>query len=120
MNCREAEAATASDGSRFGTTVKMPRDVYSDVRGVALTPSRVLAISTRAPWVRLAPRASSQRERRGPGSSESRRTGVFAVAGLPSQATGEVAARNLVEIGPSIMRLSDIEPPADAAGRSLL
>ncbi len=42
------------------------------------------------------------------------------MAGLPGQATGEVAGLNLVDVGPSILSLYGIEAPEGAVGRSFL
>jgi len=45
---------------------------------------------------------------------------VFAMAGLPGQRTGELRDLNLVDVGPSILSLYDIEAPEGAVGRSFL
>jgi hypothetical protein len=42
------------------------------------------------------------------------------MAGLPGQRTGEVDGLNLVDVGPSIMHLFDMEAPEGAVGRSFL
>jgi len=42
------------------------------------------------------------------------------MAGLPGQATGETAGLNLVDVGPSILSLYDLEAPEGAVGRSFL
>jgi hypothetical protein len=39
---------------------------------------------------------------------------------LPGQAAGLVEGLNLVDVGPSILSLYDIEAPAGAVGRSFL
>ena len=39
---------------------------------------------------------------------------------LPGQARGRVEGMNLVDVGPSVLSLYDIEAPAGAVGRSFL
>jgi len=42
------------------------------------------------------------------------------MAGLPGQAMGEVPDLNLVDVGPSILSLYDLEASEGAVGRSFL
>jgi hypothetical protein len=42
------------------------------------------------------------------------------MTGLPGQRTGEVKGLNLIDVGPSILKLYGIEPPEGAVGRSFL
>jgi predicted AlkP superfamily phosphohydrolase/phosphomutase len=48
------------------------------------------------------------------------RTAFFSMVNLPGQARGRVEGMNLVDVGPSILSLYDIEAPAGAVGRSFL
>ena len=48
------------------------------------------------------------------------RTGVFAMAGLPGQPTGEQQGLSLVDVGPTIMQLYGGAVPEGAVGRSFL
>ena len=56
----------------------------------------------------------------GPDGANHDRTGVFVMAGVPSQPTGRREGLSLVDVGPSILSLYDIEAPAGAVGRSFL
>ena len=42
------------------------------------------------------------------------------MAGLPGQPMGRVEGMNLVDVGPTILSLYDIEAPEGAVGRSFL
>ncbi len=115
------EAAPGPDGTRLGTTVMKPQDVYPEVRGIA--PDLIVYFGD-LDWRSVGsvgnPSLFTYENDTGPDGANHDRTGVFAVAGLPGQQTGEAPARNLVDIGPSIMRLYGVDPPTDAAGRSFL
>ena len=56
----------------------------------------------------------------GPDGANHDRTAVFAMKGLPGQPTGQVDGMNLVDVGPSILKLYDIEAPEGVVGRSFL
>jgi predicted AlkP superfamily phosphohydrolase/phosphomutase len=56
----------------------------------------------------------------GPDGANHDRTGVWTMAGLPGQATGEVEGFSLVDVGPSILSLYGIDAPEGAVGRSFL
>jgi predicted AlkP superfamily phosphohydrolase/phosphomutase len=60
------------------------------------------------------------RERHRPDGANHDRNGVWAMAGLPGQATGEVTGLNLVDVGPSILSMYGIDAPEGAVGRSFL
>jgi len=42
------------------------------------------------------------------------------MSGLPGQPMGRVEGLNLIDVGPTIMKLFDIETPEGATGRSFL
>jgi len=48
------------------------------------------------------------------------RTGVFAMRGVPGQPLGRVEGLSLVDVGPTILSLYDIDAPEGAQGRSFL
>jgi predicted AlkP superfamily phosphohydrolase/phosphomutase len=56
----------------------------------------------------------------GPDGANHDRKGVFAMAGLPGQPTGEQKDLSLVDVGPTIMQLYGGSVPEGAAGRSFL
>jgi predicted AlkP superfamily phosphohydrolase/phosphomutase len=56
----------------------------------------------------------------GPDGANHDRTGVFAMAGAPGQPTGEAEGLRLVDVGPTIMKLFELEAPEGAVGRSFL
>ena len=56
----------------------------------------------------------------GPDGANHDRTGIFAMRGLAGQPMGEVSGMNLVDVGPTILKLYDIEAPEGVVGRSFL
>jgi predicted AlkP superfamily phosphohydrolase/phosphomutase len=56
----------------------------------------------------------------GPDGANHDRSGVFAMAGVPGQPTGEVQGLRLVDVGPTIMRLFGVEAPEGVVGRSFV
>ena len=115
------EAAPGPDGEPLGTRVMKPQDVYSEVRGVApdllvyfgdLAWRSVGSIGNRSIY--------TYENDTGPDGANHDRMGVFAMAGLPGQRMGEVQDLSLVDVGPSILSLYDIEAPEGAVGRSFL
>jgi predicted AlkP superfamily phosphohydrolase/phosphomutase len=98
-----------------------PQDIYPDVRGVA--PDLIVYFGDLA-WRSVGavgnPDVFTYENDTGPDGANHDRTGVFVMAGLPGQPTGEVDGLQLVDVGPSILRLYGIEPPEGAVGRSFL
>ena len=115
------EAAPGPDGEALGTKVLKPQDVYSEVRGVA--PDLIVYFGDLA-WRSVGSVGNAgiytYENDTGPDGANHDRTGVWAMAGLPGQATGEVRDRRLVDVGPSILSLYGIEAPEGAVGRSFL
>jgi predicted AlkP superfamily phosphohydrolase/phosphomutase len=115
------EAAPGPDGRPLGTVVLKPQEVYPEVRGVApdlivyfgdLDWRSVGSVGNRSVY--------TYENDTGPDGANHDRTGVFAMAGVPGQPTGEAKGMSLVDVGPTILRLYDIEAPEGAVGRSLL
>jgi predicted AlkP superfamily phosphohydrolase/phosphomutase len=115
------EAAPGPDGAPLGTKVLKPQQVYPEVRGVA--PDLIVYFGDLA-WRSVGSVGNrsiyTYENDTGPDGANHDRTGVFAMAGLPGQRTGEVHGLNLVDVGPSILRLYGMEAPEGAVGRSFL
>ncbi len=115
------EAAPGPDGEALGTRVLKPQEVYTEVRGVA--PDLIVYFGDLA-WRSVGSIGNrsiyTYENDTGPDGANHDRSGVFAMAGLPGQATGEVPDLNLVDVGPSILSLYDLEAPEGAVGRSFL
>jgi predicted AlkP superfamily phosphohydrolase/phosphomutase len=115
------EGAPGPEGEPLGTKVMKPQDVYSEVRGVApdllvyfgdLSWRSVGSIGNRSIY--------TFENDTGPDGANHDRAGVFAMAGLPGQKTGETKGMNLVDVGPTILSLYGLDAPPDAVGRSFL
>ncbi len=115
------EAAPGPDGTPLGTKVLKPQEVYPEVRGVApdlivyfgdLEWRSVGSVGNRSVY--------TYENDTGPDGANHDRTGVWAMAGKPGQATGEVTGLNLVDVGPSILSMYGLEAPEGAVGRSFL
>jgi predicted AlkP superfamily phosphohydrolase/phosphomutase len=115
------EVAPGPDGEPLGTRVFKPQDVYPDVKGVA--PDLIVYFGDLG-WRSVGsvgnPSIYTYENDTGPDGANHDRAGVFAMAGLPGQQTGEVSDLNLVDVGPSILKLYGIETPEGAVGRSFL
>jgi predicted AlkP superfamily phosphohydrolase/phosphomutase len=115
------EAMAGPEGEPLGTKVLKPQDVYPEVRGVA--PDLIVYFGDLA-WRSVGSVGNrgiyTYENDTGPDGANHDRMGVFAMAGLPGQATGEVADLGLVDVGPSILSLYDIPAPEGAVGRSFL
>jgi predicted AlkP superfamily phosphohydrolase/phosphomutase len=115
------EAAPGPDGTPLGTTVLKPQDVYPEVRGVA--PDLIVYFGDLA-WRSVGSVGNrsiyTYENDTGPDGANHDRAGVWAMAGLPGQATGEVTGLNLVDVGPSILSMFGIDAPEGVVGRSFL
>jgi predicted AlkP superfamily phosphohydrolase/phosphomutase len=115
------EAAPGPDGEPLRTRVLKPQDVYSEVRGVA--PDLIVYFGDLG-WRSVGSVGNGSiytyENDTGPDGANHDRTGVWAMAGLPGQATGEVMDLQLVDVGPSILSLYGLEAPEGAVGRSFL
>ncbi|HET7236609.1 MAG TPA: alkaline phosphatase family protein, partial [Actinomycetota bacterium] len=115
------EAALGPDGQPLGTRVLKPQDVYPEVRGVA--PDLIVYFGDLA-WRSVGSVGNGSiytyENDTGPDGANHDRTGVFAMAGMPGQPMGETSGLNLVDVGPTIMKLYGFEAPQGAVGRSFL
>ena len=115
------EAMTDPDGRPLGTKVLKPQDVYPEVRGVA--PDLIVYFADLA-WRSVGSVGNrsiyTYENDTGPDGANHDRMGVFAMAGLPGQATGEVSNLSLVDVGPSILSVYGMAAPEGAVGRSFL
>jgi predicted AlkP superfamily phosphohydrolase/phosphomutase len=118
------EAMAGPDGEPLGTKVYKPQDVYPEVRGVA--PDLIVYFGD-LEWRSVGTIGAAQVGRHftfendtGPDGANHDRTGVFAMAGAPGQATGRVEGLRLIDVGPSILSLYGLEAPEGAQGRSFL
>jgi len=118
------EAMAGPDGEPLGTRVIKPQDVYPEVRGVA--PDLIVYFGDLA-WRSVGTVASgtvggvfTYENDTGPDGANHDRTGIFVLNGLPGQPLGRVEGLSLVDVGPTILKLYDIEAPEGAVGRSFL
>ncbi|MBI2238221.1 MAG: alkaline phosphatase family protein [Actinobacteria bacterium] len=115
------EAAPGPDGRPLGTKVLKPQDVYPEVRGVA--PDLIVYFGDLA-WRSVGtvgnPDVFTYENDTGPDGANHDRSGVFVMTGLPGQPMGKVDGLELIDVGPTVMRLYDIETPEGAVGRSFL
>jgi predicted AlkP superfamily phosphohydrolase/phosphomutase len=115
------EAMTGPDGDHLGTRVLKPQDVYPEVRGVA--PDLIVYFGDLA-WRSVGSVGNrsiyTYENDTGPDGANHDRNGVFAMAGMPGQPTGEQTGLNLVDVGPTIMQLYGGTVPEGAVGRSFL
>jgi predicted AlkP superfamily phosphohydrolase/phosphomutase len=115
------EAAPGPDGQPLGTKVLKPQDVYTEVRGVA--PDLIVYFGD-LEWRSVGsvgnPSLYTYENDTGPDGANHDRTGIFAMRGLAGQPMGEVSGMNLVDVGPTIHKLYDIEAPEGVVGRSFL
>jgi len=56
----------------------------------------------------------------GPDGANHDRDGIFAMTGLAGQPEGRVEGMSLVDVGPTILKLYEIDAPEGAVGRSFL
>jgi predicted AlkP superfamily phosphohydrolase/phosphomutase len=115
------ESMLGPDGEPLGTRVFKPHDVYPDVRGVA--PDLIVYfgdLDWRSVGTLGNPDLFTQENDTGPDGANHDRTGVFVMTGVPGQPSGRVEGLSLVDVGPTILSLYDIEAPEGAVGRSFL
>jgi predicted AlkP superfamily phosphohydrolase/phosphomutase len=115
------ESMPGPDGEPLGTRVFKPQDVYPDVRGIA--PDLIVYFGD-LDWRSVGtvgnPDLFTHENNTGPDGANHDGTGIFVMAGVPAQPSGRVDGLNLVDVGPTILSLYDIEAPEGAVGRSFL
>jgi predicted AlkP superfamily phosphohydrolase/phosphomutase len=115
------EAAPGPDGEPLGTKVFKPQDVYTDVKGVA--PDLIVYFGDLG-WRSVGsvgnPSLYTYENDTGPDGANHDRDGIFAMTGLAGQPEGWVEGMSLVDVGPTILKLYEIDAPEGAVGRSFL
>jgi predicted AlkP superfamily phosphohydrolase/phosphomutase len=115
------EALPGPDGQPMGTRVFKPQDVYPEVRGVA--PDLIVYFGD-LDWRSVGAVGNQSiytfENDTGTDGANHDRIAFFAMMGLEGQPTGKVDGMNLVDVGPSILKLYGIDAPAGAVGRSFL
>ena len=116
------EAALGPDGRPLGTKVLKPQDVYTEVRGVA--PDLIVYFGD-LEWRSVGsvgnPSLYTYENDTGPDGANHDPHGHLRDA-RPARASpwAEASGLNLVDVGPTILKLYDIEAPEGAVGRSFL
>jgi len=115
------EKGLGPDGELLGTKVYKPEDVYPDVRGVA--PDLIVYFGD-LDWRSVGtvgnPSLYTYENDTGPDGANHDRTGVFMMSGAPGQPSGYTEGMRLVDVGPTVVDLFDMEPFEGAQGRSML
>jgi predicted AlkP superfamily phosphohydrolase/phosphomutase len=115
------EALPGPDGLSMGTTIHKPQDVYTEVRGVA--PDLIVYFGD-LNWRSVGsvgnPSIYTFENDTGTDGANHDRIAFFSMMNLPGQPLGRVEGMNLVDVGPSILKLYDIEAPEGVVGRSFL
>ena len=115
------EAQLGPDGRPLGTKVLKPDNVYPDVVGVA--PDLIVYFAD-LEWRSVGtvgnPEIFTHENDTGPDGANHDKTAVFSMMGLPDQPMGEVEGLNLVDVGPSVLKIFGIDAPEGAVGRSFL
>jgi predicted AlkP superfamily phosphohydrolase/phosphomutase len=115
------EAQLGPDGRLLGTKVLKPDNVYPDVVGVA--PDLIVYFAD-LEWRSVGtvgnPEIFTHENDTGPDGANHDKTAVFSMMGLSGQPMGEVDGLNLVDVGPSVLKIFGIDAPEGAVGRSFL
>jgi predicted AlkP superfamily phosphohydrolase/phosphomutase len=117
------EAMAGPEGRPLGNRVIKPQDAYPEVRGVA---PDLLIYFADLEWrsvgaVNMEGGALFTTENdTGPDGANHDKVGVFALRGLDGQPTGRTEGLNLIDVGPTLMKLYGLSPPEGVEGRSLL
>jgi predicted AlkP superfamily phosphohydrolase/phosphomutase len=115
------EAGLGPDGRPLGTKVLKPDNVYPDVVGVA--PDLIVYFAD-LEWRSVGtvgnPEIFTHENDTGPDGANHDKKAVFSMMGFPGQPMGEVDGLNLVDVGPSVLKIFGIDAPEGAVGRSFL
>ena len=121
---RKLEGMKGPDGQPLGTRVIKPQDVYPEVRGVA--PDLIVYFGD-LEWRSVGTLGMGEdggwfthENDTGPDGANHDRAGVFAMTGLAGQQTGKTEGLNLVDVGPTLMKLYGLPEPEGVQGRSIL
>ena len=115
------EALPGPDGLPMGTTIHKPQDVYTEVVGVA--PDLIVYFGD-LDWRSVGsignPSLYTFENDTGTDGANHDRTAFFSMMNLPGQPLGRFDGMDLVDVGPTILKLYDIEAPEGVVGRSFL
>ena len=112
------------DGEPLGTRVFRPQEVYPEVQGVA--PDLIVYFGDLG-WRSVGsvgnPSLYTYENDTGPDGANHDRDGIFVMTGAANQRSGKVDGLRLVDVGPTILSLYDIDASSampGAVGRSSL
>ena len=117
------EAMKGPEGQPLGTQVIKPQDAYPEVRGVA---PDLLVYFGDLEWRSVGAvnmgggEIFTYENDTGPDGANHDKTGVFVLKDLPGQPTGRAEGLNLVDVGPTLMKLYGLPIPEGVQGRSIL
>ena len=117
------EAMEDPDGRPLGTRVIKPQDVYPEVRGLA--PDLIVYFGD-LEWRSVGTvnmeggQVLTYENDTGPDGANHDKKGVFVLRGLETQPTGRAEGLNLVDVGPTLMKLYGVPEPEGVQGRSIL
>jgi predicted AlkP superfamily phosphohydrolase/phosphomutase len=121
---QKLEATVGPHGEPLGTKVFTPQEVYPEVRGVA--PDLIVYFGDLG-WRSVGsvghPSLHTYENDTGPDGANHDRDGILVMTGAPGQPTGKVDGLRLVDVGPTILSLYDIDASTalpGAVGRSFL
>lgn len=117
------EAMPGPDGQPLGTRVIKPEDAYTETRGVA--PDLIVYFGD-LEWRSVGTLAMegggvfTHKNDTGPDGANHDKKGVFALRGLDGLPTGPTEDLNLIDVGPTLMKLYGLPEPEGVQGRSIL
>jgi predicted AlkP superfamily phosphohydrolase/phosphomutase len=118
------EALEGPAGGPLGNRVFKPQDVYPEVRGVA--PDLIVYFGD-LEWRSVGTLGMAEaggvftyENDVGPDGANHDRYGVFALSGLPGLQPGKAEGLQLIDVGPTLMKLYDLRQPEGVQGRSLV
>ena len=121
---QKLESTPGPDGTPLGTRVLKPQDVYPEVRGVA---PDLLVYFGDLSWRSVGsignPSLFTYENDTGPDGANHDRDGILIMNGAPRQPTGKIEGLRLIDVGPTILSLYDIDASRalpGAVGRSFL
>ncbi len=120
---QKLEAMPGPDGSPLGTRVIKPQDAYPTVKGVA--PDLIVYFAD-LEWRSVGTvnmeggDIYTYENDTGPDGANHDKKGVFILRNLPGQPTGTAEGLNLIDVGPTLMKLYGLPEPEGVEGRSML
>jgi predicted AlkP superfamily phosphohydrolase/phosphomutase len=117
------ESMEGPDGRPLGNRIFRPQDVYPDVRGVA---PDLLVYFGDLEWRSVGTmnmeggQVFTYENDTGPDGANHDKKGVFALRNLPGQPTGRTEGLNLIDVGPTLMKLYGLPEPEGVQGKSIL